>query len=59
MYLCSRPDIPSLIWTERYENSFFPFTIKTWKELCEEAKSKNWVQSFKKYFYNSLNDLMA
>ena len=40
------------ITTERYANSFFPSTIKEWKNLSEEAKSKPSVQSFKKY----LND---
>ena len=37
-----------LVRTERYENSFFPYTIKAWKELNDEAKSKPSVQSFKK-----------
>ena len=37
------------IRTERYANSFFPYTIKEWKNLSEEAKSKPSVQSFKKY----------
>ena len=49
MFLRNRPDNPPLTRTERYENSFFPFTIKAWKELDEEAKSKTSVQSFKKY----------
>ena len=49
MSLRSRPDNPPLTRTERYENSFFPFTIKAWKELDEEAKTKTSVQSFKEY----------
>ena len=35
--------------TERYENSFFPYSIKSWNNLGDEAKSKCSVQSFKKY----------
>ena len=35
--------------TERYENSFFPYTIKAWNNLDDEAKSKPSVESFKKY----------
>ena len=44
---------PPLIRTERYENSFFPDTIKSWKNL-NEAKPKPSAQSFKKY----LNDFI-
>ena len=49
MSLRSRPGNPPLTRTERYENSFFPFTIKAWKDLEGEVKSKTSVQSFKKY----------
>ena len=35
--------------TERYSNSFFPYTIKSWENLDNEAKSKSSAQSFKKY----------
>ena len=35
--------------TDRYENSFFPYTIKAWKNLDEEAKSQPSVKSFKTY----------
>ena len=40
------------IRTNRYENSFFPYTIKHWNELDREATSKPSVQSFKKYLNN-------
>ena len=42
---------PPLIRTGRYENSIFPDTIQSWKNL-DEAKSKPSVQSFKKYLNN-------
>ena len=35
--------------THRYVNSFFPYTIKAWKNLDEEAKMKSSVASFKKH----------
>ena len=41
-----------IIRTDRYESSFFPYTIKLWNILDTEASSKPSVQSFKKY----LND---
>ena len=44
-----RKEITPLSRTERYENSFFPYSIKMWKELDDETKSKPSVQSFKKY----------
>ena len=34
--------------TERYKNSFVPYTIKAWENLENKAKSKPSVQSFKK-----------
>ena len=43
-----------LIHTVRYGNCFFPYTIKAWKDLSENAKSKPSVHSFKKY----LNDFI-
>ena len=49
----SNDDIP-LIRTQRYENSFFPYTIKSWKNLNEDETNKPSVQSFKKY----LNDFI-
>ena len=52
--LRNRTDNTPLIRTERYENSFFPYTIKEWKDLNEEAKCKPSVPSFKKY----LNDFI-
>ena len=52
--LRNRTDNTPLTRTERYENSFFLYTIKKWKELNEEAKSKPSVQGFKKY----LNDFI-
>ena len=33
--------------TQRYENSFFPYTIKAWNQLDDEAKSKPSIESFK------------
>ena len=41
-------DIP-LSRTQRYESSFFPHTIKSWKNLNVEETNKPAVQSFKKY----------
>ena len=40
--------------TERYNNSFVPYTIKAWGNLDNKAKSKPSVQSFKK----CLNDFI-
>ena len=54
MSLRSRPGNHPLTKTERYEKSFFPFTINTWKELDEKAKSKTSVLSFKKYLQQYL-----
>ena len=39
----------SPIRTERYANSFFSSTIKEWKNLSDEVKSKPSIQSFKQY----------
>ena len=47
--LGNRTDNTPLIRTERYENSFFPYTIKEWKKLNEESISKPSVPSFKKH----------
>ena len=44
-----RKEITPLSRTERYVNSFFPYSIKMWKELDNEAKSKASVLSFKTY----------
>ena len=41
-----------LIRTLRYENSVFPYTIKSWENLNEEVKSSPSVQSFKKHLNN-------
>ena len=41
--------------TERYKNSFVPYTIKAWENLENKAKSKPSVQSFKK----CLNDFIS
>ena len=49
MVLRNRCDYVPLSRTDRYENSFFPYTIKAWKNLDEEAKPKPSVQSFKTY----------
>ena len=35
------------IRTDRYENSFYQYTIKQWKELGDDFKFKPSVQSFK------------
>ena len=53
-HLRNRNENPPLSRTQRYENSFFPYTIKSWKNFDNEAKSKPSVQSFKKY----LNDFI-
>ena len=47
--LRNRDERTLLMRTDRYKNSFFPYTIKKWKDLNEEVKSKPSVQSFKKY----------
>ena len=52
--LRNRSDRAPLARTERYANSFFPYTIKEWNKLNDDAKSKSSVQSFKKY----LNDFI-
>ena len=49
MVLRNRCDYVPLSRTDRYENNFFPYTIKAWKNLDEEAKSKASVPSFKTY----------
>ena len=41
-----------LLDTGRYGNSFSPYTIKAWKNLDEDAKSKPYTESFKKYINN-------
>ena len=51
--LRNRVDSTPFIRTDRYENSFYPYTIKAWKNLENEAKLKP-VQSFKKH----LNDFI-
>ena len=53
MVLRHRNEITPFIRTERYENSFFPYTISEWKKLDAEAKSKPSVVSFKKYINNN------
>ena len=52
MSLRNRSDIPPLTKKNRYENSFFPYTIKAWKELDEEVKSKPSIQSFNKSLFD-------
>ena len=49
MTLRNRTGSIPLARTYRYENSFFPYTIKAWKNLDEEAKTKPSVESFKIY----------
>ena len=49
MALRNRSDNIPFARTHRYVNSFFPYTIKTWKNLDEEAKMKSSVASFKKH----------
>ena len=53
MVLRNRGDYVPFTRTDRYENSFFPYSIKAWKNLDEEAKSKTSIQSFKKYICNN------
>ena len=57
MVLRNRTDNIPLTRTQRYENSFFPYTIKSWKNLDEEEKSKPSVESFKKYLNNFIRPL--
>ena len=57
IYLRNRNENPPLIRTERYEDSFFLYTIKSWKNLDNEAKSKPSVQSFKMYLNNYIRPL--
>ena len=52
--LRNRVDSTPFIRTDRYDNSFYPYTIKAWKNLEKEAKLKPSVQSFKKH----LNDFI-
>ena len=47
--LPNRVDSTPFIRTDRYGNSFYPYTIKAWKNLENEAKLKPSVQSFKKH----------
>ena len=47
--LRNRSDKIPLAKTDRFRNSFFPDTIKSWNELDDEFKSKTSVQSFKKH----------
>ena len=47
-------DSTPFIRTDRYDNSFYPYSIKAWKNLENEAKLKHSVQSFKKH----LNDFI-
>ena len=51
--LRNRNDNIPLLRTPRYKNSFFPYTIKSWKDLNEEVNKPS-VQSCKKY----LNDFI-
>ena len=57
MSLRNRSDIPPLTRTNRHENSFFPYTIKAWKELDEDVKSKPSIQSFNKSLFDSKRPL--
>ena len=52
MSLRNRSDSPPLTRTNKYENSFFPYTIKAWKELDEKVKSKPSIQSFNKSLFD-------
>ena len=59
MSLRNRNVNPPKIRTERYENSFFPYTIKYWKNLDDKAKSKPSIQTFKKNILMTLFDLQG
>ena len=52
--LRNRVDSTLFTRTDRYDNSFYPYTIKAWKNLENEAKLKPSVQNFKKH----LNDFI-
>ena len=49
MVLRNRSDNIPFARTNRYVNSFFPYTIEGWKNLDEEAKKKPSVANFKKH----------
>ena len=55
--LRNRSCIAPLARTERYENSFLPYIIKSWENLDNVAKSKPSVQSFKKYLNGFIRPL--
>ena len=58
-HLRNRNENPPLSRTQRYENSFFPYTIKSWKNRDNEAKSKPSVQSFKCILMTSFDPLVT
>ena len=47
-----------IIRTLSYGNNSFPYSIKAWRELSEEAKSNVSVQGFRQYL-NDLSDLLT
>ena len=53
----NRDDTTPLIITRRHENSFFPYNVKAWKDLNEEAKSNPSIQSFKQHLNNFIRPL--
>ena len=54
LHFHNRNDDTPLIRTERYENSFFPYTILEWTEMDAEVKPLLSIQTFKRY----LNDFI-
>ena len=43
-----RSESTLLVRTERYQNNFFPYTMKMWRDLSDEVRSKPSVAVFKK-----------
>ena len=50
--LRNRTIIPPFARTDRFSNSFFPYTLNAWRELDDEIRNKPSVGSFKRYLYS-------
>ena len=44
-----RSESTLLVRTDRYQNSFYPYTMQMWKELSDEARCKPSVTAFKQH----------
>ena len=51
MSLRNRHNIPPFSRTDRYRNSFFPYTMNEWRGLSQEIKDKTSVKAFKESLY--------